>query len=586
MAPIKLAATLTRFSHKIFVTLTYSFLEWIMIALLLSNSFYSYMIRKFALYFGLKQPCILCSRVDLLLDPTKKTTDFYKTLVCENHATEISKLGYCSNHQRFTETQQMCEECVPSKPKNVSLDQTNSDEKTPTCSCCEKVSKNLHFPFRGSLLIKENEEEKGVVIGCKVNDVGNHSSSECEPQILSDVGSFCLREAAEEDSNEEDEVDDHAADGKKSVVESSMHGSVMDGKMKANHDIFYTINQLKSDFEAEQNARNELYAELEAERNAAAIAANQTMAMITRLQEEKAAMQMEALHYQRVMEEQAEYDQEALQLLNELVARREKEKQDLENELDVYRERISDYEAKDKEMMLIEKCGGNKNFSSSCSIDNDSDVLSIDLNCHYNKVEESDFSLMDCSKQWGGIEDSLEELEEERMSIIKQLKALEEKLQKAQKQEEKRMADNILVEQEKNELETNSEVCSQEVNLVSSSFSTSVTSESHSKTMASVARKLLDLVESDDEEMENMGTTNEVRGTTTDLAIAQVEFEGKRASVHKEMDHVYGRLQALEADAEFLRHCIGSINKGNEGLNMLREILQHLRELRDAEICL
>ncbi|GMH21673.1 hypothetical protein Nepgr_023515 [Nepenthes gracilis] len=49
--------------------------------------------------------------------------------------------------------------------------------------------------------------------------------------------------------------------------------------------------------------------ELEEERNAAAIAANQTMAMIKWLREEKATMQMEALHYQRMMEEQAKYDQ-------------------------------------------------------------------------------------------------------------------------------------------------------------------------------------------------------------------------------------------------------------------------------------
>ena len=52
------------------------------------------------------------------------------------------------------------------------------------------------------------------------------------------------------------------------------------------------------------------------ERSASTIAANQTMAMITRLQEEKAAMQMEAPQYQRMMEEQSEYDQEALPSCN------------------------------------------------------------------------------------------------------------------------------------------------------------------------------------------------------------------------------------------------------------------------------
>lgn len=46
------------------------------------------------------------------------------------------------------------------------------------------------------------------------------------------------------------------------------------------------------------------------------MAAYNAMAMITRLQAEKAAVQMEALQYQRMMEEQAEYDQEILQEMN------------------------------------------------------------------------------------------------------------------------------------------------------------------------------------------------------------------------------------------------------------------------------
>lgn len=598
MASNKLASMLTRNSRKIVVVLAYSFLEWVLIVLLLSNSCFSYIIRKFAIYFGLKQPCILCSRVDHLLEPMKPT-DCYKALVCEIHATEISKLGYCSNHQKFTESQQMCKDCSPPKPSPY---HTESNETTSRCSCCEKIWIN----------IREVEEQKGEEIGSKGNSASNHSGSECEPHILSDVGSFYLREAAEEDSIEDDEVDDHAGgkqrehssnedrilsieetehlllsvDEKKSKVEESLHGSFLDENKDGDHDMCYTIKQLKSDLEAEKKARNELYTELEAERNAAAIAANQTMAMITRLQEEKAAMQMEALQYQRVMEEQAEYDQDALQLLNEVVAKREREKQELEKELDEYRERVSDYDAKEKAMLLIQKCSGN--FSSTCSIDNDSDVLSIDLNRNFNKVEDIDYSkdisLVECSKQWGAIEDSLEELEEERMSIIKQLKELEEKLHKGEKQDEelyledeKQMEHSLVKEQDKKDLESNSELCSQEVNLVSSCFSTSIiTSENHPKTMASVARRLLDLVESDDNEMENMALTN----------IVGVETESKRLAIEKEMEHVYGRLQALEADTEFLRHCIGSVNKGAEGLNLLQEILQHLRELRDAEICL
>ncbi|XP_042413026.1 myosin-binding protein 1-like [Zingiber officinale] len=86
----------------------------------------------------------------------------------------------------------------------------------------------------------------------------------------------------------------------------------------------------------------ELYKELEEERSASAVAAYEAMAMINRLQEEKAGMQMEALHYRRMMEEQAEHDQEAIHELNNLLTDREKELIDLEAELESCRKRLGE----------------------------------------------------------------------------------------------------------------------------------------------------------------------------------------------------------------------------------------------------
>ncbi|KAM7275800.1 hypothetical protein ACFE04_017666 [Oxalis oulophora] len=151
---------------------------------------------------------------------------------------------------------------------------------------------------------------------------------------------------------------------KESGTEDSFDGSVMsetDGVM--------TMEKLKTTLRAERKALSEVFVELEEERSASAIAANQTMAMINRLQEEKAAMQMEALQYQRMMEEQLEYDQEALQLLNELILKGEREKAELEKELEMYRSRTS---------------------SACCSITaDDNDELSTNLK---QDVKEEDFS--------------------------------------------------------------------------------------------------------------------------------------------------------------------------------------------------
>ncbi|GLU12269.1 hypothetical protein SLE2022_289640 [Rubroshorea leprosula] len=97
------------------------------------------------------------------------------------------------------------------------------------------------------------------------------------------------------------------------------------------------LHHLKRQVRLDRKSLMALYMELDEERSASAIAANNAMAMITRLQAEKAAVQMEALQYQRMMEEQAEYDQEALQAMNNLLSKRNEEIKELEAELEAYR---------------------------------------------------------------------------------------------------------------------------------------------------------------------------------------------------------------------------------------------------------
>ncbi|CAN6834496.1 unnamed protein product [Brassica oleracea] len=102
------------------------------------------------------------------------------------------------------------------------------------------------------------------------------------------------------------------------------------------------VDLLKQQLEYDRKCLRELSKELEEERNASAIATNEAMAMITRLQEEKAALQMEALQYLRMMDEQAEHDVDALERANDVLADREKEIQDLEMELEYYRVKYPD----------------------------------------------------------------------------------------------------------------------------------------------------------------------------------------------------------------------------------------------------
>lgn len=99
-----------------------------------------------------------------------------------------------------------------------------------------------------------------------------------------------------------------------------------------------SIGLLEEALEEEKAARASLYMELEEERAAAATAADEAIAMIIRLQNEKASVEMEARQYQRVIEEKFAYDEEEMNLLREILVKREIDYHVLEKEIEAYRE--------------------------------------------------------------------------------------------------------------------------------------------------------------------------------------------------------------------------------------------------------
>ncbi|GAB4830487.1 hypothetical protein Ancab_020198 [Ancistrocladus abbreviatus] len=120
-------------------------------------------------------------------------------------------------------------------------------------------------------------------------------------------------------------------------MERSCSYESLDGSCVSEIDGESLVDWLKRQLQHERKRISKLYKELEEERNASAIAANEAMAMITKLQEEKAAVHMEALQHIRMMEEQAEHDVDALEKANDIITEKDKEIQDLEAELECYR---------------------------------------------------------------------------------------------------------------------------------------------------------------------------------------------------------------------------------------------------------
>ncbi|XP_019463729.1 PREDICTED: myosin-binding protein 2-like isoform X2 [Lupinus angustifolius] len=97
------------------------------------------------------------------------------------------------------------------------------------------------------------------------------------------------------------------------------------------------IKMLENALEEEKAAYAALYLDLEKERAAAATSADEAIAMISRLQEEKASIEMEMRQYQRMIEERVNYDEEEMNILQDMLIRREMENHFLEKELEAYR---------------------------------------------------------------------------------------------------------------------------------------------------------------------------------------------------------------------------------------------------------
>ncbi|EFJ35078.1 hypothetical protein SELMODRAFT_438396 [Selaginella moellendorffii] len=154
----------------------------------------------------------------------------------------------------------------------------------------------------------------------------------------------------------------------------------------------------KEALKGEREEIESLYYELEQERNAAAVAANESMAMITRLQEEKACLLMEARQYQRMVEEKAFHDHKAITILKEMLLKREAEKTVLEEEIEIYRRSSrsgNGQEHREEEAPGGGGSGGEKRKSSS--------------------EEETSATI--------------KAVEEERLSVLERVKRLEQQLQ-------------------------------------------------------------------------------------------------------------------------------------------------------------
>ncbi|KAL0005489.1 hypothetical protein SO802_013050 [Lithocarpus litseifolius] len=336
------------------------------------------------------------------------------------------------------------------------------------------------------------------------------------------------------------------------------------------------VDRLKRQIDHDRKHVGALYKELEEERNASAIAVNQSMAMITKLQEEKATIHMEALQCLRLMEEQSEYDMEALQKANDLLADKGKEIQDLESELEFYRnkfpsestwenvaEETNDTKARDIEMDQTESIGVEDSASSLRA-----SVSGKPTTC--DKVEGT--SIPSGDKDTGTMKNTDLQFKDERLDFLKSLKKLEKKLYLLSNngvylsngEYARSEGDGESEFKESNSNGENKDNGGIEENGLSVQDDVSVfCSDLHSQSSFEKAQ----LVCKENSEFDSRG-----QGTPV------------LASLGNEILDLNGRLEALEADQTFLEHTIKSLGNGEEGLRLIREVASHLRELRKIGI--
>ncbi|KAF1867819.1 hypothetical protein Lal_00050253 [Lupinus albus] len=160
-----------------------------------------------------------------------------------------------------------------------------------------------------------------------------------------------------------------------------------------------------------------LHMDLDKERSASAVAANNAMAMITRLQEEKAVLHMDALQCQRMMEEQLEYDDEALQESNDMVLKLEEEIKALETELEIYRAKYGGLTENDfKESHLA-----HYSHSSIPKLIEGKDNGEKDLNCHQAMSYHAD-------NGEGKFNESLKDFKMEKTYLLGRMKKMENRI--------------------------------------------------------------------------------------------------------------------------------------------------------------
>lgn len=321
-------------------------------------------------------------------------------------------------------------------------------------------------------------------------------------------------------------------------------------------------DSLRRQIEYYKRCMDSLQKELEEERNASAVATNEALSMITRLQEEKASLQMEALQYLRMMEEQAEYDNDELEKVNDLLTEKEKEIQDLEAELEYYRSNTEN-----DEPMVHNMQGESWDFKGE-------KVKSQNTGVHDIPNTISNFSSLknvEVSKNDDEGETLFLEFEEEKEYIIRCLKNLEEKVHQISSHAPNDRLEELEVSKPNQEGASNNERP-----LMDGHEEIDFSTQKDNKKDASTASNIDDCSPG----VENNHSTFPKQKIST----PRTEVELELVALENEISDLNDRLEALEFDHDLLAHLTNYVQNANDGKQFIQDIARRLHELQKVAV--
>ncbi|KAL1289535.1 hypothetical protein AAHE18_20G066200 [Arachis hypogaea] len=168
----------------------------------------------------------------------------------------------------------------------------------------------------------------------------------------------------------------HAVDAdipKPSSRKKSQMEDTLDDKEDHVEDEVFDVMALRNLVKFERQRFSAACAEIENERIAAASAAEEAMAMILRLQNEKSAIEIQANQFRRMMDQKQDYDNEVIDNLRWSIVHHENQKSLLEEQLAIYREKLRQF-LTDDEIDLLDGSdnprGGFLDFAIEYDVDN------------------------------------------------------------------------------------------------------------------------------------------------------------------------------------------------------------------------